>query len=985
MLEGTSIFDKLKDMKHSIYYDQVCPRLPFVDPQTKAIRDDFVKTLVEKWPDNGLQNTRFSADKLATMLLSSPYLQRLALRHGDIIASCLSGHTEQQIDRAKATFTQELNKASNDDDAMHAIRTWREKSALLIALSDITGLHDIQKQMQWLSDAAQTVLTQTVSYLFRCAAKHGKIKPFIKDFKGCGWTLLALGKLGAGELNFSSDIDLIVLHDTEHAPLENLDNVQPFFVTMTRDLIRLLSKATQDGIGWRVDLRLRPDPGATAVSIDVNAAISYYESIARTWERAAFIRARPIAGDLQLGSNFLDHIKPFIWRKTLDYTVMEDMKMMLQRAPQSRGWLGYNLKTGVNGIRQIEFFIHVLQLVTGGRDTKLRHNNSLLALNALASAGWIKHKQSDALGKAYHQLRRIEHRLQMIGDNQTHSLPRSEEDLEKFAHFMGHGSAKVFCEALDKLMNHVGQHTTHDLLDPPNQNNAVADERVKNIFLDDYDALISWLADSGFQRPTIVANTLSGWLAGRISATRGERAQALLKRLMPDILMSFAEATEPDDKFAALAQFIEGLPASVQIFSLLDYNRHLTRLLCDILLLSPRLGNHLRQHPALFDLLLYQKFFEPLPDTSFLIEHLREGCAGLPLEKALDQLKIQTREWKFSVEVQALSQTIGSIDLATSLSAIATATVVMILDLAKVDMIRRHGQIEGNVNILGLGRLGTGQMTVSSDLDLMIIYEAPKEVVSGGNKQINAPTYFARLAQTMLSWLSTATAEGVLYPVDLRLRPEGKAGAIATSLERLETYFANEAWVWEKMALSKARFIAGDHCLTKDLDATIHKIVNKPNNYATIGPAVKTMLERVRKSRSNQSKWHLKAQNGGLVDLDLLIQAMRIQYGDLFNNTGQSPMNILETLVSAWKITPSHFSELQDAINLFDEVHQCIRLTFGNSAAVPPLLPVPLRKFMLTRMDQADEKQLTLMLKTSLDQVQKQLDGYTMTINGKST
>ncbi|MDC1383445.1 bifunctional [glutamine synthetase] adenylyltransferase/[glutamine synthetase]-adenylyl-L-tyrosine phosphorylase [Candidatus Puniceispirillum sp.] len=971
-------------MSNPIYYDQICPRMPLVDTASKALRDDFIKIFVERWPDSGLQNTKYATNDLAAMLLHSPYLQRLALRHGNVIAGCLNGHAREQITKERTTFIQMLDNSNDDNAAMHAIRVWRERCALLVALSDITGLCDMKTQMHWLSDAAQIVLIHTVGYLFRRASKHGNIKYFAKDFTGCGWTILALGKLGANELNFSSDIDLIVLHDKDHAPFKNPEVIQPFFVTMTRDLIKLLSKPTQDGIGWRVDLRLRPDPGATAVSIDVNAAIGYYESIARTWERAAFIRARPIAGDLKLGLSFLEQIKPFIWRKTLDYTVMEDMKMMLQRPPQSKGWLGYNLKTGVNSIRQIEFFIHVLQLVTGGRDTNLRHNNSLLALNALAAANWITHKQSNALGNAYHKLRRIEHRLQMIGDNQTHSLPRSETDLEKFAHFMGHDNAKVFCDELQKLMGQVGQHTTHNILDPPSHNNAVSDNSAKNVLLDDYESLIDWLADNGFQRPNIVADTLSGWMAGRILATRGERAQAILNRLMPDILMSFAEVSAPDDKFAALAQFIEGLPASVQILSLLDYNRHLTRLLCDILLLSPQLGNLLRQHPTLFDLLLYKTFFEPLPKTSALTKHLKECCAALPLEEALDQLKIQTREWKFRVEVQALSQTINSTNLAKSLSAIATATVVLILDLAKADMLRRHGAIEGKVNVLGLGSLGTEQMTVGSDLDLMIIYEAPKTVLSKGSRPINAPTYFARLAQTMVSWISTATAEGVLYPVDLRLRPEGKAGAIATSLERLDAYFANDAWVWEKMAMSKARSIAGDTCLTNNLETTLHQIVNQPHHHATVGKAVKTMLERVRKSRNTQSKWHLWAHNGGLVDLDFLIQAMRIQYGDLFAGTGQSPLDILETMVSASKISQSRFSELHDAVNLFEEVHQCIRLTFGNAAAAPSSLPVPLRKFMLTRMDLANEDQLTLLLKASLCQVQKHLENYTMINHKKS-
>ncbi|MDA9959369.1 hypothetical protein N9E24_06195, partial [Alphaproteobacteria bacterium] len=660
--------------------------------------------------------------------------------------------------------------------------------------------------------------------------------------------------------------------------------------------------------------------------------------------------------------------QPFIWRKTLDYTVMEDMKTMLRRPPQGNGWRGYNLKTGKNGIRQIEFFTHVLQLVAGGRDKKLRHRNSLAALDALAAATWISNEQAAALGTAYHQLRRIEHRLQMIADNQTHSLPRGEEDLEKFAHFMGHRTAADFCNELDNLLDQVGANAKHDLLNPADGTISTADG-MKDILLDDYDALVGWLGNHGFERPKIIADTLSGWMAGRISATRSERARALLNRLMPEILVSFTAADAPDEKFAALAQFIEGLPASVQIFSLLDYNRHLTRLLCDILLLSPQLGNHLRQYPTLFDLLLYQSFFRPLPDANIMTAQLHQICDGRNIEDALDQIKIKAREWKFQVEIQALSQTIDSPTLATGLSAIATATVRLILDLARADMTRRHGQIDGSVTILALGRLGTRQMTVSSDLDLLFVYDAPEDALSDGKRPINAPTYFARLAQTMVSWLSTATAEGVLYPVDLRLRPEGEAGAIATSLDRLKTYFAADAWIWEKLALAKARPIAGNADLTEKLHLAIRAIVNQPHDHSLIGPAIDNMLVRIRKVRKGKSKWHLRARNGGLVELDLLIQGMRLQHGDLFDQTGQSIAAILAQLEISGKINANHAEALQDADRLLSEIHQCLRLTFGNAALVPDQLPLPLQQFMLARMDLADEQQLTLQLETTLETV----------------
>ena len=305
-------------MTNLIYFDQICPNLPIADPANKAVRDDFAETFTQKWPENTLLQSGYGGDDLAAMLVTSQYLQRLALRHGEDVGPCLNGQAASQINIAKTNFTASMQSAGDEKAALRAIRIWRGRTALMVALSDLAGREDMPQQMEWLSEAAQTVLSVTIQYLFRQIAQRGKIKSFDADLSGCGWTVLALGKLGAGELNFSSDIDLIMLHDTQHAPFNNWDSVQPFFVTMTRDLIRLLSSATSDGIGWRVDLRLRPDPGATAVSIDLKAAISYYESIARTWERAAFIRARPVAGDIALGNSFLEQIQPFIWRKTLD-------------------------------------------------------------------------------------------------------------------------------------------------------------------------------------------------------------------------------------------------------------------------------------------------------------------------------------------------------------------------------------------------------------------------------------------------------------------------------------------------------------------------------------------------------------------------------------------------------------------------------------------------------------------------------------------
>ena len=355
---------------------------------------------------------------LATIFAHSRHLLMLARANPDLVATAPAGGGADEIDRAISACEGDAVTLTDEPGMMASLRRLRQRTALCVALADMAGCEDVETQMAWLSRAADAAVRSGVTWLFGRAARRGQLvgadMPAHEGGRGCGWSILALGKLGARELNYSSDIDLVLLHDPFDNPLVDRDNSQSFYVEMTRALVRLLSTATRDGIGWRVDLRLRPDPGATAVSIQREAAIGYYESIARTWERAAFIRARPIAGDLEMGHRFLADIQPFIWRQTLDYTVMDDMKMMLRRPAVGAGWEGHNLKTGPNGIRGIEFLTHVLQLVGGGRSPALRVGSTLPALRALAGDGWITPAQGDRLGRLYLSLRRTEHRLQMV-------------------------------------------------------------------------------------------------------------------------------------------------------------------------------------------------------------------------------------------------------------------------------------------------------------------------------------------------------------------------------------------------------------------------------------------------------------------------------------------------------------------------------------------------------------------------------------------
>ena len=955
------------DPRGKRFFDSVCPDLPVL----KEINRDICAELAGNLTNQTVGTSTFSAEKIASMIVGSQHLRLIALKHSDDINSILNGYGAKVIANARKEFLAEMARASDSASAMLAIRRWRGRSCLAVALSDLAGLCDIKTQMTWLSRAADTALDATLAFLINLAVTRGKIDPVGPSMQGCGWTIIALGKLGAEELNYSSDVDLLILHDLATAPIEQ-EQAQTFYVGLTRDLVRLFSTATADGIGWRVDLRLRPDPSATAVSIDVDAAISYYESLARTWERAAFIRARPVAGDVQIAKRFLSQIQPFIWRRTLDYTVMDDMRTMLRRPQQYNGWLGYDLKIGKNGIRQIEFFTHVLQLVAGGREPGLRQHQTAPALRALAKFNWITSVQASALITAYNQLRRTEHRIQMLADSQTHSLPRSTSELTQFANFMGHAESTNLCAALAAVQGSITKHSKHKILHGPIDCSA----SYKDILLDDYDSLVAWLAQKGFVRPHGVADTLSGWMAGRVAATRSERARVLLNRLMPEILTYFSTAANPDDIFAALAQFIEGLPASIQIFSLLDHNPQLTRLLCDMLLLSPQICDRLRRYPALFDLLLYRAFYLPIEGPDSLKKLFDKKIVGLPVEPALDQIKILVRELKFRAQVQTLSFTTNTDQLEVSLTAIADAALDSILTLARADMVRRYGEIDAEISIFALGRLGVKQLTAGSDLDLMIIYDGIPDDFSNGQRALPVASYVLRLAQTMVSWISTPTAEGTLYDVDLRLRPEGQASAIAISIDRLATYFDQDAWIWEKQALTKARPVAGDTGLTKRIQQLVNRIVNQNHPKDRLVQAVFDMRQRIQKQKKPASQWHLRQVSGGLTDIDLLIQAWRLQYGALFSGSGQPARVILQTLYDNGVIDKSCYEDMTGASKCFNEIHHSLRLTLGSVVPTTDKLPNGLHHFILQRLGFPNKARFQHHFDLSINTVIQRINAY---------
>lgn len=796
----------------------------------------------------------------------SAHIQRLCRDHAEDRPDILAGQAEAIITDAEQTLKNQIETLTQEDDIKSALRRFRSRVNHAIVLTDLLDLASTETHLAWLSNAAGAAVDGTARWLTQQNSTPGLNE---------GWFLLAMGKLGADELNYSSDIDLIVI---------TLPNAEPHhqeYIRMTRRLTNILSQPTVDGIGWRVDLRLRPDPGATPVAIGRDAAISYYESLARTWERAAFIRARPIAGNIAAGQEFLDEINPFLWRRYLDYTVLEDMRVMLRREKRPHDLLGFNIKNGEGGIRSIEFFTHVQQLIAAGREPALRQRRTDDALSALANGKWIEPEDSTALKEAYLYWRRLEHRLQMIGDAQTHQLPKSEEQMETLARFCGHENSLSFRQAIMALGDDTSRRTATLMT---RIGGGGSDDNIISGWLERQDeeaeTLIDHLTELGYGNASGMVQVMQGWVAGRIPATRSERSRQVMIRLLPKLLAHFAESDNPDTSFNQFSRLMDALPSGLQFLSLLESNTSLAQTITTVIASAPEIGEDMAQHPMLVDNLMYSAFWDPDIDWQARGEELKTSLAEAPdYEERLNILRRKCREWKFQVSLHLLTETINSDDAGTAFSRIAELLIISIMPHVEAHLAERYGTLDqGGLVILALGRLGAEDMTSRSDLDLIFIHEADTEAVSSGRRSVAASVWYMRLGQQLINALTAQTAEGRCYSVDMRLRPSGNSGPVAIHIDGFEQYQLNEAWLWEHMALLKARAIGGlrDDTLQGRVQDIIAKALNKPRRKAAMFEEITSMRKRIKKHFPANSPMDIRYCEGGLMDLDFLIQSLQL-------------------------------------------------------------------------------------------------------------
>jgi glutamate-ammonia-ligase adenylyltransferase len=865
----------------------------------------------------------------------SPYLFDLIRADAARLIRVLACDPESHLASLIENTSREVLAAGSETDVMHLLRRMKAEAALMIALCDIGGVWPVMRVTAALTDLAVASVQTALRFLLRQEVGRGRMTAANLDRpeEGCGLIVLAMGKMGAGELNYSSDIDLIVFFDSAATSLVPDIEPAPFFVRVTQALARLLQQRSGDGYVFRVDLRLRPDPASTQVAMSIDAALHYYEREGRTWERAAMIKARPCAGDARAGEVLVSELAPFVWRKHLDFAALTDVHDMKRQMQTYRGQSeiaveGHNVKVGRGGIREIEFFAQTQQLIAGGRHPELRVRPTLLALNVLANSNWITFEACHELTGAYEFLRRVEHRLQMIADEQTHALPDEPEAVERFANFFGYDGRASFAKDLLGHLNIVQGHYSKLFEGDPTGTAKLPD--VDYGGGPDNPKLLAHLATLGFKKPIVVAKTVQQWLAGDYRALRVEATHSAFIEFVPGLIDGLAHAEDPDDAVAAFDRFLGALQRGGRLITLLSQNRDLVALVALILGAAPRLGDMLARTPQIMDGLIDPRFFGAMPDQKELSARLAATLKDADsYEEFLDRLRLFGQESLFLIGTRILSGTVSAQQASVAFADVAEGIVNTVHGLVTDRFAAQHGRIKGQETaILAMGRLGSREMTASSDLDLILLYDFDDENPdSDGERSLHGAQYFARFTQRLISAFTTRTNYGVLYDVDMRLRPSGRAGPVASRIDSFADYQEREAWTWEHMALTRARVISSSPIFRKKIEDVIRSVLTRPRDAASTAGDVADMRRAIALEKGEDDVWDLKLAAGGLVDIDFIAQYLQLVHAAAKPEIlSVSTLQVLDNAARLGVLPQSEAEILRSATRLYHDLTQIIRL-----------------------------------------------------------
>ncbi|TCP92345.1 glutamate-ammonia-ligase adenylyltransferase [Sphingomonas sp. PP-CE-1A-559] len=820
---------------------------------------------------------------------------------------------EPDLARSLAAGKLDLSVSSAEADMPVArrLRIERRAMALNVAIGDLAGVLDLT--------AVTGALTRFADYALDTAIRTA-MEERTPGAEPRGFVAIALGKQGSRELNYSSDIDPILLFDPATLPRRPREEPEEAAVRIGKRVVELLQARDGDGYVLRVDLRLRPSPEITPIALPVDAAIGYYEAQALPWERAAFIRARAAAGDIALGQRFLDAIRPFVWRRALDFGAIGEIRGISARIRDhhSQGQAfgpGYDLKRGRGGIREAEFFAQIHQLIHGGRDPALRAPATRDALARLAEAGWIGTDESTALIEGYTLLRTIEHRVQMIDDRQTHALPTGEA-LDRMAKLHGLDDSGALLALLEPRVTATGR--IYDALD----------DTVRPAFSHDAVTLEADLAEAGFDEPESARRRIEAWRGGAYPALRSPAAREALEAVLPTLVPALATAPVPQAALLRLDALLERLPSAINIFRLLEARPGLATLLAAILSHAPTLADDLGRRPDLLDGLIDATAFEPVGDVAALEAIMRAGEAGGDYQSRLDHVRRVVGELRFALGAQIVAGVSDPLDVAAGYARVAEAAIGVLATATIEEFAKVHGRVpDSELVVLALGRMGGAMLTHASDLDLIYLFTGDFAAESDGPKPLGATLYYNRLAQRLTGALSVATAAGPLYQIDTRLRPSGGQGPLVVTLDSFARYQREDAWTWEHMALTRARPVFGSAVARDAVAAIVRGVLEGDRPARDVIADARTMRSDMAAHKPPKGALDAKLLPGGLVDLEFATHVVQ-----LVNKAGFDPNlgGAIDALIREELVPPS----LRPAHDVLTRLLVTLRLVAPDAA--PP-------------------------------------------------
>ena len=899
---------------------------------------------------------------LAPVFGASPYLASLARRDPPRLAALLADAPDRRLQEILARA--EAAGALDPEAGGAELRRRKAELHLLTALADLGGVWDLDQVTGALTRFADAAVASALAIAARGELEAGRLTRFGEGADGPvpGWFCIAMGKQGAFELNYSSDIDVSVFYDPERLPLAEGVEPQAFAVRLTHRLADLMQARTSDGYVFRIDLRLRPDPASTPPAVPVPAALEYYESVGQNWERAAFIKARPCAGDLPAAEAFLGELSAFIWRKNLDFAAIADIHSIKRqihayKVDERVTAAGVDLKLGRGGIREIEFYVQTQQLILGGRHADLRSRRTLDALQALADAGHVDAETAGELAEAYRRLRALEHRVQMIGDEQSHRLPEADADRRRVAALAGYDRLKAFDAAVTRLLKAVNARYAE--LFP-------AEEPLSSRFgslvftgVEDDPETLATLGRMGFSNPARVAQTIRGWHHGHIAATRTERGRELFTRLAPRLLDACHATGAPDVAFNRFADFFAGLSTGVQLQSLFLAVPRLFSLVVEVMAFAPRLATTLARRPAAIDAMLDPAFFDPIDIAE---DRAAVGAAvarAEGFEAAMDAVRRVHREQAFRVGVQVMSGAASAETAGKAFADLADVCIEALAPAALAETVRLGGAFDGDVAVVALGKCGSREMSAGSDLDLMTLYRGADPAAVSSVKGWDAATFFGRFTQRLIAALSTPTAEGGLYEVDMQLRPSGTKGPVAVSFAAFDDYYERQAETWELMALTRARVVwSTSGAFAQAARTAIETALRRPRQRARTAREVREMRELMERERPPKGEWDLKLSPGGLVDIEFAAQYLQLAAaaggGPLNPNTAQA----LDAARASELAPAKPLTALQEAWRLQQDLTQLLKVALDDPAD-PTHEPPAFRKLLARAGGAQDFRALT--------------------------